>query len=150
MQCWFAPEYILITVAVDGEQGRAGANHGSVLYRQGTAESLGLPPCSHMTLCGRRFGRVWLNPQERHARQTGEQPLIWFLLGTAFPFTGPALLAIPSIQHGGCLWEGIGGLRLHLLMEIALTFIFICWPDCYPVPEAECGYTFLLKLACLV
>lgn len=54
------------------------------------------------------------------------------------------------LRYSGCLWKGIRGLRLHLLMEIALTFIFICWPDCYPVPEAECGYTFLLKLACLV
>lgn len=74
MQCWSAPEYTLITVAMDGEKERTGASRLSVLHGQGTAEILGLPPCSHMIFCGRRFGRVWLNPQERHARQTSTAP----------------------------------------------------------------------------
>lgn len=97
MQCWFAPEYILIAVSVQ-EQGRAGSKPCGYLpgMDKEQLKAWGLPPCSHMTLCGRRFGRVWLSPQERHERQTGEQPVIWFLLGTALPFTTPALLPIPS------------------------------------------------------
>lgn len=76
-------------------------------------------------------------------------PSSGFFWGLLFPAQDQPSLLSPLYSTAGVSGR-VGGLRLHLLMEIALTSIFICWPDCYPVPEAECGYTFLLKLACLV
>lgn len=122
--------------------------------RQGTAESMGLLSYSHMTLCGSKQiwkGVIKLAGEACKARcKLRNRPSSDFFWGLLFPLQHHTSLLSFLILCGGCLCGWIGGLGLHLLMEIALTFIFICWPDCYPVPEVECGYTFLLKLACLV
>lgn len=127
-------------MAVDGEQGRAGARHVSVLHGQGTAGSLGLPP------------KIWMGvikpPGETCKANWSTAPHLISAGACFFPSQGQPSLPSPLYSTSGS--GRVGGLGLHLLVEIALTFICICWPNCYPVPEAECGYTFLLKLACLV
>lgn len=160
VQCWFTPECILISVSLDGGTGKGWEQTMRVAApspapgRQGTAESMGLSSYSHMTLCGSK--QIWkavtkLAEEACKAQcKLRNSPSSAFFWGLLFSSQHQTSLLSLLILCGGCLCEQVGGLRLHLLMEIALTFIFICWPDCYPVPEAECGYTFLLKLACLV
>lgn len=107
-----------------------------------------------MTLCGSKQiwkGVIKLAGEACKAQcELRNSPSTDFFWGLLFPSQHQTSLLSLLILFSGCLCEQTGGLQLHLLMEIALTFIFICWPDCYPVPEVECGYTFLLKLACLV
>lgn len=153
-----------------GAWGRAGSTPWALSQasdHQGTAESTGLPSCSQiLAVIAKHFWAIWVTLHG--SKQIWLDVIRWWesctRLGASW---GAAPCLIPSAGcfslpncspprctswafAGSCICERISGLRLHLLMEIALTFIFICWPDCYPVPKAECGYTFLLKLACLV
>lgn len=113
------------------------------LDQQGTAEGMGLPSYSHMTLCGSK--QIWKSVIELAGEVCKAQcklrdgPLTDFFWGLLFPSHQTSLLSL-LILCIRCLCELVNGLQLHLLMEIVLTFIFICWH----------GYTFQPKLACLV
>lgn len=102
----------------------------SLLWLLSTSE-----PSEWLCMGARGSGRTWLAWWEGCARlgaSWGAAPCLIPSAGCfSLPNCSPPCCTSWAFA-GGCICERISGLRLHLLMEIALTFIFICWPNRSP------------------
>lgn len=114
MQCWFTPEYILIAVSLDGGTGKGWEQTMGVAAlspapdRQGTAESMGLPSYSHMTLCGSKQiwkGVIKLTGEACKARcKLRNSPSSDFFWGLLFLSQHQTSLLYLLILCDQCLW----------------------------------------------